>query len=99
MHVVGKSVRIDEIGIIGGKAESAVTEIPPAASDFQIVLDVLLFLQFQQAPIEGTMQPAKYPMRSSVPIHLDQNLVLLLGNSLHLMQHDDAENRHALVEH
>src|SRR5215831_16891701 len=38
-------------------------------------------------------------MRGGVPIHLDQNFIRLLRNTLYLVQHDDAEHRHALIEH
>jgi hypothetical protein len=43
-HVMGQPVRIDEIGIVGGKTEAALSQIASAAADFDIVFDILLAL-------------------------------------------------------
>src|SRR6266446_4164515 len=44
------------------------------------------------------MQPTKKPMRGGIPVHLDQDLVFLLGQMLNLMKADYSENSHALIE-
>jgi len=41
---MGQPVRIDEIGIVGGKTEAALSQIASAAADFDIVFDILLAL-------------------------------------------------------
>src|SRR5262249_15218376 len=49
-HVMGQPVGIDEIGLVGGKVETALPQVSPAAADFDVGFPVLLSLQPQQTP-------------------------------------------------